>query len=83
MFSIPDQSTLQREIVQALAMIENRAVPTSAIIDAVGRPRDPVGYASVSRALRRLVARGHVITYRDSPSLRGPGSVYQLAASTG
>lgn len=37
---------------------------TGDVIDALGRPRDNVSYASVSRSLARLQAKGLIVAYR-------------------
>lgn len=44
---------------------------TGDIIDALGLPRKPAVYASVSRALGRLCSRGMVLVYQ--PNLLRPG----------
>ncbi len=53
---------------------------TSNIVDALGEERTPSRYASVSRALTRLGARGYVTVYRGGDGGTGRGFRYALRA---
>ena len=44
---------------------------TGEIMDALGRPKNNTNYAAVSKALRRLEARGLITSYRAQARLRG------------
>ena len=49
---------------------------TGRVIDALGRPRDNVSYAAVSKALNRLVERDLVVPFVAGVMLRGKGRRY-------
>lgn len=54
---------------------------TGAVLDALGLPRTPANYASVSRSLDRLAQRGLVAVYRPALCRQGRGYLYARACS--
>lgn len=82
-------SNLQIEILEALSILNATPPETSYIgdlprtgdiLDALGRCRDNVGYASVSRSLNRLWRAGKVNAYSGLFYTRGKGYRWSLAA---
>ena len=79
-------SAQQRQILRLLEL--GQAYPkgddiahlprTGDIIDVLKRPRNPVSFASVSRALRLLEQAGLIVSYPVRGS-RGQGRAYALA----
>ena len=66
-----DLSRLQRSILAVLPERHDCAVPTGAVIEALGFEKSSAKRVSVSRALARLVSRGAVL--QQVPEARRPG----------